>query len=40
MGAGSPVLAYDVEFNREVTAGQALFWPDADAQFHQKLSVS
>ena len=23
MGAGAPVLAYDVEFNREVTAGQA-----------------
>jgi glycosyltransferase involved in cell wall biosynthesis len=31
MGAGAPVLAYDVEFNREVTAGQALFWADADA---------
>ncbi len=31
MGAGAPVLAYDVEFNREVTAGQALFWRDADA---------
>jgi glycosyltransferase involved in cell wall biosynthesis len=31
MGAGAPVLAYDVEFNREVTAGQALFWVDADA---------
>lgn len=29
MGAGAPVLAYDVEFNREVTAGQALFWSDA-----------
>ncbi len=31
MGAGAPVLAYDVEFNREVTDGQAFFWPDADA---------
>lgn len=31
MGAGAPVLAYDVEFNREVTAGNALFWPDAAA---------
>jgi glycosyltransferase involved in cell wall biosynthesis len=31
MGAGAPVLAYDVEFNREVTANTALFWPDADA---------
>ena len=31
MGAGAPVLAYDVEFNREVTAGQAYFWPDAAA---------
>jgi len=30
MGAGAPVLAYDVEFNREVTAGQAFFWGDAD----------
>ena len=29
MGAGAPVLAYDVEFNREVTAGEALFWADA-----------
>jgi glycosyltransferase involved in cell wall biosynthesis len=29
MGAGAPVLAYDVEFNREVTAGQAYFWRDA-----------
>ncbi len=29
MGAGAPVLAFDVEFNREVTAGQALFWSDA-----------
>jgi len=26
MGAGAPVLAYDVEFNREVTANQAFFW--------------
>ena len=30
MGAGAPVLAYDVEFNREVTAGDAFFWADAD----------
>lgn len=29
MGAGAPVLAYDVEFNREVTDGSALFWRDA-----------
>jgi glycosyltransferase involved in cell wall biosynthesis len=36
MGAGAPVLAYDVEFNREVTAGSALFWgsaPDLTALF-------
>jgi glycosyltransferase involved in cell wall biosynthesis len=31
MGAGAPVLAYDVEFNREVTAEQAFFWADAHA---------
>ncbi len=31
MGAGAAVLAYDVEFNREVTAGAAYFWADADA---------
>ena len=31
MGAGAPVLAFDVEFNREVTAGQGFFWADADA---------
>lgn len=31
MGAGAPVLAYDVEFNREVTAGNAFFWTDAAA---------
>jgi glycosyltransferase involved in cell wall biosynthesis len=30
MGAGAPVLAFDVEFNREVTAGNALFWQEAD----------
>lgn len=30
MGAGAPVLAFDVEFNREVTAGNAYFWPDAE----------
>ena len=31
MGAGAPVLGYDVEFNREVTADQAYFWADATA---------
>ena len=31
MGAGAAVLAYEVEFNREVTNNQALFWSDADA---------
>ena len=31
MGAGAPVLAFDVEFNREVTAGSARFWRDAPA---------
>jgi glycosyltransferase involved in cell wall biosynthesis len=31
MGAGAPVLAYDVEFNREVTAGAGFFWDDAQA---------
>jgi len=30
MGAGAAVLAFDVEFNREVTAGEALFWSGAD----------
>jgi glycosyltransferase involved in cell wall biosynthesis len=30
MGAGAPVAAFDVEFNREVTAGAAYFWSDAD----------
>lgn len=29
MGAGAPVLGYDVEFTHEVTAEQALFWSDA-----------
>ncbi len=29
MGAGAAVLAFDVEFNREVTNDQALFWSDA-----------
>ncbi|CAB4869813.1 unannotated protein [freshwater metagenome] len=29
MGAGTPVLAYDVEFNREVTAGEAVLWSSA-----------
>lgn len=31
MGAGAPVLAFDCEFNREVTADRAFFWSDADA---------
>lgn len=31
MGAGAPVMAFDVEFNREVTANQAFFWADAAA---------
>ena len=31
MGAGAPVLAFDCEFNREVTAGGAFYWDDADA---------
>jgi glycosyltransferase involved in cell wall biosynthesis len=30
MGAGAPVLGFDVEFNREVTDGRALFWANAD----------
>ena len=30
MGAGAPVLAFDVEFNREVTAGHALWFVDGD----------
>ena len=30
MGAGAPVLGYDVEFNREVTDGAALFWSGAE----------
>ena len=30
MGAGAPVLAFDVEFNREVTGDRALFWSDAE----------
>ena len=29
MGAGAPVLAFDVEFNREVTRDSALYWSDA-----------
>lgn len=29
MGAGGAVLAFDVEFNREVTDNQAMFWCDA-----------
>ena len=38
MGAGVPVLAYDVEFNREVTDSQAFFWatePELTAIFDQ-----
>jgi len=31
MGAGAPVLAYDCEFNREVTADRAFFWHDAES---------
>ena len=31
MGAGAPVLAFDCEFNREVTANRAFFWSDADS---------
>ena len=31
MGAGAPVLAFDCEFNREVTNGSAFFWRDADS---------
>jgi glycosyltransferase involved in cell wall biosynthesis len=31
MGAGAPVLGFDVEFNREVTADRAFFWANADA---------
>lgn len=30
MGAGTAVLAFDVEFNREVTDGQALFWATSE----------
>ena len=30
MGAGTAVLAFDVEFNREVTAGRAMFWSSPD----------
>jgi len=30
MGAGAPILAFDCEFNREVTAEQALFWSTPD----------
>jgi len=28
MGAGAAILAFDVEFNCEVTAGAALLWSD------------
>lgn len=31
MGAGAPVLAFDCEFNKEVTAGNAFFWRDAES---------
>jgi glycosyltransferase involved in cell wall biosynthesis len=30
MGAGAPVLAFDCEFNREVTAERALFWSSGE----------
>ena len=30
MGAGAPVLAFDCEFNAEVTAGNAFFWSSAE----------
>jgi len=30
MGAGAPVLAFDCEFNREVTGNLALYWKDAE----------
>jgi glycosyltransferase involved in cell wall biosynthesis len=30
MGAGAPVLAFDCEFNREVTDNQALYWSTAE----------
>jgi glycosyltransferase involved in cell wall biosynthesis len=30
MGAGAPTLAFDCEFNREVTDNQALFWRDTN----------
>lgn len=30
MGAGAPVLAFDCEFNREVTADRALMWSSAE----------
>jgi len=31
MGAGAPVLAFDCEFNREVTNEEAFFWKDAES---------
>jgi glycosyltransferase involved in cell wall biosynthesis len=31
MGAGAPVLAFDCEFNREVTADEAFFWKDSES---------
>jgi glycosyltransferase involved in cell wall biosynthesis len=30
MGAGAPTLAFDCEFNREVTDNEALYWRNAD----------
>jgi glycosyltransferase involved in cell wall biosynthesis len=30
MGAGAPVLAFDCEFNREVTENRALYWSTAE----------
>jgi glycosyltransferase involved in cell wall biosynthesis len=35
MGAGAPVLAFDCEFNREVTDGHAFFWSDAEQLTHE-----
>jgi glycosyltransferase involved in cell wall biosynthesis len=31
MGAGAPVLAFDCEFNREVTAEKAFYWTNAES---------
>ena len=41
MGAGAAVIAYDVEFNREVTANQALFWlePNDLTQHYDTIAI-